>query len=1276
VKRGRFLELFNKAKKQGIRKADEDLIMEMANRQEGNTVNLNRLAKDVQAELLPLTPTPVKTPRYSYVGAPFIDKGKYGEVIYQSPVKTTAGDIHFPYRGHSSVNNYAAVKDDSFPNYFSHVRYEDMVDGKTRKILETQSDLMQKDNFAREAQHLGTVGYQHSTGGASPFWSTSLLVDKKPNQVDIGDIVKLRNPKTGEVVERKIVYMSNDKSFITTIGKGEVNPLGRLRAYEADTNAHLRTFREEIKRAAQDGKDTVLIPDGRTAMRIEGIGNYDGGWRVVTQFGDEVPLLRTDGSNMKVGMQVRGQGRDDWIITDVLGNGRFNAIPKRYANIIEAKFKKDINQIMKTADNDFRIEELSGFVETFDISGRIDTNHFVYRLNEKDLPREARRLGLDVVGNKKVGEGTYWEIKVPPRMANQPTEAFGAMAGIQVDDEGELQFDPAMGALGFAGMAAARRGKGSTGGGMKRINELMPSAEDLLKATGGKTGAPGRPERRFVTRVGQMDSKTRKFLDGDYNVRSTDELIKIADDVIANDYDAAIRIAKEGGDDKAVAIASRLIDTLVTDARKAKGASKNKLYEEAADIANDAARTLTEHGRAIQAAAILGRLTPEGMVRYTARIIQKHNDRVSRPPIKRMGDIFNPEVQARAGKRVPELTGEQASDITEMMENVIKIDDPAKKAEEMMKLDKYIKDLLPSSLYRKISTIWKAGLLTGPPTHGLNLFSNLTHAITEVVKDAPAAMVDAVVSLFTGKRTLAFTLRGAPEGVKQGAKKGWHYWKTGFDERDVGKKLDYRHVNFGSGKIGKAIQTYTESVFRALGTMDQPFYYGAKLRSITSQAIAQAKNEKLTGKALQTRVQQLINNPTETMQQYALLDAETAVFLNKTVLGGIGQSIARAPGGEFILPFVRTPAAVATQVWNYSPAGIVTATLRAIKQGKQFDQRQFSQQMGRGVVGTIASMWIGKELYEADRITLAWPTSQKERKLWELEGKRPNMIRWGGKWRNVATLGPIGVSVVVGAHMQNAYEKTGSPMGAVVSLATGIGSAMTEQSFLQGLNQALDAIKDPERSFHGWWTNFVGSFVPTIFANFARGIDTVERRTSGPLERIQSRVPGIRTGLEPRITTLGDPMLSGGFFNAMLDATRPGIPGGDLNDPVIVELKRLSERGYYATPTMLGSRDGYEGLTPQENTFLWETAGRYAKNAIKEVMNRPAYNNLDDEQRWKMINSAVGDSKDEARARTLLRVTRGMSRPDEQEKIDELRDAGMATNDVVGRYQALKRQGE
>lgn len=585
--------------------------------------------------------------------------------------------------------------------------------------------------------------------------------------------------------------------------------------------------------------------------------------------------------------------------------------------------------------------------------------------------------------------------------------------------------------------------------------ETGRKGESLLATVAAKAK---KRERGFVTSAKELIPEADKIA-GQYIPRSTDELAIKAKNLIKDNAVRAEEIATTQTNERAVAIASELLKKYADDASRADPIVANALYEKAANVANNIARKLTEQGRTIQAASILGRLTPEGQVKFAAKEILKHNE-------------LNPL------KQIPKLTGEQSKKILDEMAAINAMGEGAEKAIRFQKLQNSIQDLVPTLLFKKVVAVWKAGLLTGIKTSGLNLFSNLSHAATEVIKDIPAVAVDSVASLFTGKRTKTFTTgRGA--GLKEGFDKGVQYLTTGFDERNIAAKLDYRRVNFGKGFIAKVFQSYTDIVFRALGAADQPFYYGALSRSLIDQAAARAKNVGLKSKEAVKYADNLIRDPTEEMIRYATADATTAVFQNKTQLGEVARGIQKLGkgAGEVILPFGRTPSAVAMQIINYSPIGIVKTIMSNIGRGK-FDQRLFSQGIGRGLTGT-AVMAVGMKMAEKGMVALDYPTgpgAERLRELEKAEGVKNNSIKINGKWKSPIVLGPAGNLLLIGAHFQVAKEEHGSPTEALSKAMLGSLKSFLEQTFLTGVKQFVNAVTEPKRYAKSYLPNLVSSF--------------------------------------------------------------------------------------------------------------------------------------------------------------------------------------------------------
>mgnify|MGYP001584844073 CR=1 FL=1 len=792
---------------------------------------------------------------------------------------------------------------------------------------------------------------------------------------------------------------------------------------------------------------------------------------------------------------------------------------------------------------------------------------------------------------------------------------------------------------------------------------------DITGGIGGVTKGAGKEvlkkiapkiERGFVTSAKKIIPEAEKIA-GQYIPRETDKLAIKAKNLIKSQIDIAERIATTQTDDSAVAIASELIKHYGDEAAKAKDImTKNVLYERAADVANNMARKLTELGRSVQAASILGRLTPEGQVRFAAKEIQKYNEAID----STKGGILG------LRKKIPELTAEQTDSIITEMKAIEQMANGTEKAIRFQKLQNYIADFIPSSTFQKIISVWKAGLLTGVKTSGLNIFSNVSHFGTETIKDIPAVAVDSVVSLFTKQRTLAPTLKGIMTGVREGFGKGVQYLKTGFDERNVGQKLDWKRVNFGKGKVAKGLQKYEETIFRIIGSEDQPFYYGAKARSLYDQATAKSLNQGLKGGAKQKFIENLVQNPTDDMVHYAVLDAETAVYQNATGLGKVAKGIQKLGGGigEVIVPFGRTPSAVAMQIINYSPVGIVKTIVENIGKGK-FDQRLFSQGIGRGITGTSA-LYLGQKLFDKNLINLDRPKTEKEQKLWEIEGRQPNTIKLGDKWRSAQILGPMGNLLLVGAHFKNEFKKSGSATEAFSNAVAGSAKSFTEQTFLKGINQVVSAINDPSGFAEGYLGSTISSVIPTIVSDFARAFDRIERRATTIPERLQARVPVLRGKLEPQITILGKEKPStGNVLEIMADPTRPSK---ETKTPLISEFRRLWDLDYKVSPTLLGDKKGYPSLTKEQNTQLWKRVGEITESKLNNLIASERYQKLPDDVKAKTIKNFVEKAKVVARAEAAINLTQDLRGDELKNKLSELKKSGLLTRDVWNKYIELR----
>lgn len=222
----------------------------------------------------------------------------------------------------------------------------------------------------------------------------------------------------------------------------------------------------------------------------------------------------------------------------------------------------------------------------------------------------------------------------------------------------------------------------------------------------------------------------------------------------------------------------------------------------------------------------------------------------------------------------------------------------------------------------------------------------------------------------------------------------------------------------------------------------------------------------------------------------------------------------------------------------------------------------------------------------------------------------------------------------------------------------------------------MNAFEDPQKNGERYIQSLAASVVPTISGDVARAVDGTDRRTSGgfvgkTVEGIEAKIPGLRENLEPKVDVLGrDISLKAGPWEIMLDPTRPQK---ETETAVTRELRRLMEEGYTVSPTKLGkTKDGYAVLTPEQNTELWQQAGKLVNQKLTNLMLRKEYTMANDEERGKAIDKIVDYAKLTARALMLIEITDGLDKQATIAVIRKLRDGGFYNDDVMRRAKELQ----
>lgn len=385
-------EVLNELARADVRQPEANLINNVLNQYPGDEVPFTDFVSNVRSNLTPLV---TKDVGKKYEWRALDDKVRgdvtsYNETIYESPFQNTTGEIHF--------------RDAEVPNYFAHVRTEKVIENgeEITRDIEIQSDLFQRnrlnDSVEIESQSVDAIDGQIKS---RQEWIAQL--EGRPDAVAMRGRVDEFNDEIKLLEDERLKHQS------------VIDSASGILAYKNNRWAD-RIINHRIQEVANKGGGKYRLPVGETAMKIEGLGEINR-WTTPGPRGADHAWADATPENLKVGNQILMQQRvngqhlsdDTWVITDVLGDGKFTAVPKK---VWEEK--------AHTAKNAF-----DSWKETFDISGKVDTSNQIYKFYENDIKKSLARTGLEVSRVTDKHSQQWWEVDIPKDKAGIPVEAFG-----------------------------------------------------------------------------------------------------------------------------------------------------------------------------------------------------------------------------------------------------------------------------------------------------------------------------------------------------------------------------------------------------------------------------------------------------------------------------------------------------------------------------------------------------------------------------------------------------------------------------------------------------------------------------------------------------------------------------------------------------------------------------------------------------------------------------------------------------------------------------------
>jgi hypothetical protein len=435
-------------------------------------------------------------------------------------------------------------------------------------------------------------------------------------------------------------------------------------------------------------------------------------------------------------------------------------------------------------------------------------------------------------------------------------------------------------------------------------------------------------------------------------------------------------------------------------------------------------------------------------------------------------------------------------------------------------------------------------------------------------------------------------------------------------------KLDVPRIEFGGGGANPF-----NWPGRALDSADQFFRAIARQQEAYGLAHAQAKREGLKGRAFEDRMAALLAGEGEhgrKIAEAADTFARRAVFQEKAgpFVGLMQAAAKRYPALTFVTPFLRTPANIFRQGFEFSPAGFAMKAAR--QEGRAGTQAQARAALGSAALGGLAY------LAATGRLSGSGPQNPAERTQLMESGWRPNSVKVGDQWIEYSLFQPISTPA---AAIGNAFEawraegmKESDAVTKVAAAVKGFARSGLDQSFLSGVADLFEMVEGRSMASAAKYLGRQAHSL-TPFAGAQRSltaaIDPNVRAPEGFVETFKAGVPGASSSVEPRLDRFGHEVIRPG--GPLRRAADPFNVSRVNEDPVLAELGRLGVTMGLQTAKM-SLPDGAH-LTREEDFNVRQIKGTAVGDVLAKLIALPGYQQLPDDQKADALERAIAKTR-------------------------------------------------
>lgn len=569
-------------------------------------------------------------------------------------------------------------------------------------------------------------------------------------------------------------------------------------------------------------------------------------------------------------------------------------------------------------------------------------------------------------------------------------------------------------------------------------------------------------------------------------------------------------------------------------------------------------------------------------------------------------------------------------------------------------MDEYLLSLNPANNLKVLTgTIGRAAMLASLKSPLLNVGSNIEVGLTESI----------------ARRISAGTVKGTDNKLAKDyiAMVNRIYKKTGYDISRMTKISD---TGASGGRIlGKTVHSQGKGGVRFVGRIAEDVIFktlmGAPDVAFASVAFADSVNLRALEAAggNETRARELMvdamrlepqDDLAKVLRAQAILDAQTATWTNKTWASSASEGIRTVlnsvsgdiRAGDYLLPFIKTPANVIATGIDYAGGGPIKAlykTVNAIRTKQKLDRKflsTISTDLVRGGMGIVGALIIAANLDDDDFVGAYDPARAQ---IEALRGSNYNAIKIGNRWISTDWFGPLAIPLTAMLYARK-YGDTLPELGfqyakSLVSIRPGDNSAVQQ---IPGIKDVFEYAKSGAYNKESTLNEMAGEtgsyileqvwsrLIPSIVSDAAKAIDTKERETNNStIKTIQNKIPIARNLLPERKNVFGETVNGEPWWSDLLFGTRLKTSTETALVKEISDLSLELDKGIAFTNWDKSSSMVLASFKEKVGEERFNKAkleyGQKLQQRLEKIIESSQYKNLDPEDQLRLINGADAD---------------------------------------------------